>query len=742
MAGRESAEAGEAEPLPKKRRLGLAEQVFIGLGLGIAVGAFFGEEAAFLKIAGDGFIALLQITVIPYVIVALITSIGRLTLDDVKLLGVRAGSILLVLWAAGLIVVLLTPLAFPDWPSASFFSTSQVEEAEPIDFLQLYIPSNFFSSLSNAIVPAIVVFSILFGLGLINATKKETVLDLLSTVAEALMGITGIIAKLAPYGVFAITASAAGTLDVADLGRLQVYIVVYVVMALILSLWLIPGLITALTPLRYGDVLRTFRGPLITAFATGNLLIVLPILAADSKELIGRTTGASSQPTERKESSVDILIPAAFPFPNLGVVLALMFVPFGGWYVGSAVSIGDYPTLVFAGLASLFGGPVLALPFLFDLLRLPADLFQVFVTVDVIGSRFGTLLAAMHLIAIALIGTFAMDGAITLSAVRLIRFAVVSLALMAAALIGIRAFYTYVYVEPYTKDKLLSALHLIDDPQPHKVYREPPKERLEEAGDVASFKRLRDDGVLRACYEPGDYPSSFFNDEGELVGFDIEMAHRFARSIDAEIEFLPARTGKEAWERVNSGYCDAVMAMQPITPRRTEEVALTSPVLNLPAGLIVSDHRRDEFQDWSRIREIEGLRVAVLDNNTARNYLARLVPDATPVLFRDKGELDAILAAGAMEVDAVLMVAEEGAAWTVRYPAFSLVIPAPTLFVPFGYSVGRDDEELRRYLDAWLLNARSDGTIGKLYSYWMLGQVEETQPPRWSVIRDVLHWID
>ena len=119
-----------------------------------------------------------------------------------------------------------------------------------------------------------------------------------------------------------------------------------------------------------------------------------------------------------------------------------------------------------------------------------------------------------------------------------------------------------------------------------------------------------------------------------------------------------------------------------------------------------------------------------------------MVPGATPVLFGDKAELDAILAAGATDVDAVLVVAEEGAAWTVRYPAFSLVIPTPTLFVPFGYSVGRDDEELLRYLDAWLLNARSDGTIDELYAYWMLGQVEGTQPPRWSVIRNVLHWID
>ena len=58
---------------------------------------------AVLKIGGDAFIALLQITVIPYVMVALITSLGRLTLADAKALGLKGGSILLVLWAVGVV---------------------------------------------------------------------------------------------------------------------------------------------------------------------------------------------------------------------------------------------------------------------------------------------------------------------------------------------------------------------------------------------------------------------------------------------------------------------------------------------------------------------------------------------------------------------------------------------------------------------------------------------------------------
>ena len=272
-------------PASRRRRLGIATQVFIGLGLGLLVGLFFGEKAGFLKVGGDIFIAALQITVIPYVVVALITSLGRLTLDQAKALGLKAGGVLLVLWAIGLTVVLLSPLAFPNWPSASFFSTSQIEERAPVDFLHLYIPSNIFASLAQAVVPAIVVFSILFGVALIRVEHKHRLVDLLTTVGDTLMTITGYVGRLAPYGVFAITASAAGTIDIGDLARLQVYIVIYVALSLLLSLWVIPGLIASLTPLDYRSVLRAFRGPLVTAFEIVKVFRVEPSQGALQRQL-------------------------------------------------------------------------------------------------------------------------------------------------------------------------------------------------------------------------------------------------------------------------------------------------------------------------------------------------------------------------------------------------------------------------------------------------------------------------
>ena len=52
--------------------------ILIGLGLGVAVGVFLGERAAILQFAADGYLRLVQMTVLPYIIISLVTGIGSL----------------------------------------------------------------------------------------------------------------------------------------------------------------------------------------------------------------------------------------------------------------------------------------------------------------------------------------------------------------------------------------------------------------------------------------------------------------------------------------------------------------------------------------------------------------------------------------------------------------------------------------------------------------------------------------
>src|SRR4030095_14987219 len=117
-------------------------KILVGLGTGVALGLFLGDRAAALKWAADGFVKLLQMTVLPYVTVSIIGSLGALRAADARRLGLRAGAGVVALWIVALTFALLHPLTFPKVENAAFFSTTLVERRPPFNFVDLYIPAN------------------------------------------------------------------------------------------------------------------------------------------------------------------------------------------------------------------------------------------------------------------------------------------------------------------------------------------------------------------------------------------------------------------------------------------------------------------------------------------------------------------------------------------------------------------------------------------------------------------------
>ena len=105
---------------PSRKRPSLSPMVLIALGLGGVVGLFFGEGAGFLAPIGNAYIALLQMTVLPYIVLSIVYGLGRLQPTSARRLAGVGALTILVVWAIGLVASLLMPLSYPDWESASW----------------------------------------------------------------------------------------------------------------------------------------------------------------------------------------------------------------------------------------------------------------------------------------------------------------------------------------------------------------------------------------------------------------------------------------------------------------------------------------------------------------------------------------------------------------------------------------------------------------------------------------------
>jgi Na+/H+-dicarboxylate symporter len=723
-----------APPVRRGPRLSLSAQVFVALGLGIFAGLFFGEMIAPVQILGDIFIGLLQMTVLPYILVSLISGIGRLSYPEIRVLALQGGRFVLLFWAIALAVTVAFSATLPDWESATFFSSSLVEVPDETDLVALYIPANPFFSLSSSIVPAIVLFSLAIGLAVIDVPNKGSFLDNLDVLGGAIMRIAGFVARLAPIGVFALIASAAGTLDVEALGRLQVYILTYIGAALLLSLWVLPALVGVLTSIEPRRMLSACQDALVTAFATGSLLIVLPLLAERLKEILHQAEIRGQE----SESAVDLVVPVNFNLPNLGKLMSLAFVPFAAWFAGSTIGVEQFPLFLVSGLLSFFGEVVVALPFLLDLMRVPADMFQLFLAVDVFTGRFGTLLAGMHTIVLALLTAAAVSGRLRWHWPRLSRYLIVSAVLAIALFGGLRLFFEVVVPQEYREYEKLVQMDLAVERVNSRMLSADKVEPLD-PGDSSRLAAIRQRGVLRVGYLKDALPFVYHNDKGRIVGLEADMAHLLASELGVELEFI--KVANEGFiEDLAAGRIDVMMSGLLVTPERALELRFTSTHLTSTLGLVVRDHQRSLFDTNEKLRESENLRFAAVNLPYYSRFVERYLPfvEVVPV-----ESARAFFKSEDGEYDALLLSAEAGSAWTLIYPQFSIVVPKPrTVSAPIALGLPRDAPFLYDYVETWLTLQRESGVLEQLQNYWILGEGAKPSEPRWSVIRNLLGWVD
>jgi len=718
----------------QKKTLGLSAKILIGLLLGIGCGLFFGEYCASLKVFGDAFVGLLQMTVLPYITCSLILNIGRLTPDRARRTFKIGGFVLLGLWVIAVLTIMVAPMALPQTAVGSFFSAELVKQPEPFDFVGLYIPINPFHSLANSVVPAVVVFSIFLGVALMGVERKQTLLEILDTACRALMRVNAFVMRLTPVGMFAIAASAAGTMKLDEIERLEAYFLVYLAITVLLTFWVLPMLVVSMTPFSYRQVMRESGDALMTAFATGKTFVVLPLLIEGAGRLL-RTLGKEG---EDAESESALLVPLAYPFPTVGKLLALLFIPFAAWFVGESLDLGQMLLLVSTGLLALFGSPVAAIPFLLDLFRLPVDLFNLFLISGVVGARLSDVVGAMHLMVFTLLVGAALAGAFKIKARRVITSVAVGAVIFAVG-VGVLRGYVGNRFAPRDGPNQLDVMELRVSPARHVVLdaAAPNPESL--LPGETRIERIHRRGVFRVGFHPSELPFSYFNDRGDLVGFDIEMAHRIALEMGVEIEFVPLDF-ERLGDQFDADHFDIAMAGIVGGYQQLQQMLYADSLVDLTSALLVPDYQRKHFASRSTINALGPIKLGIAGVPRLSKQLQGRFPDIELVALESHLEY---FSGNQPDLAGLAMVAETGAAWTLRYPRYSVVVPEDLdVGSALVYPVAMDAVDLVTFVERWAALAKDDGTTDRVYEYWILGRGVTPEVPRWSVIRNVLHWVD
>jgi ABC-type amino acid transport substrate-binding protein len=215
-----------------------------------------------------------------------------------------------------------------------------------------------------------------------------------------------------------------------------------------------------------------------------------------------------------------------------------------------------------------------------------------------------------------------------------------------------------------------------------------------------------------------------------------------ARDLAVQLELVPMEPGQMA-EQLNAGYCDLVMSATAITPQWAEQIALSAPFLDATVAFIVKDHRRDDFNSRAAVQRLDAAQTLRIGIPNLPYYIAivkRYLPHAEIVPL---ASIQAFFEPSGEDLDALVYAAESGSAWTLLYPAYTVAIPQPdVLAAPLAYPIARGDQEMVDLMNHWLTLKQKDRTIAALYDYWVLGKNAVAASPRWSVVRNVLHWVE
>jgi hypothetical protein len=176
------------------------------------------------------------------------------------------------------------------------------------------------------------------------------------------------------------------------------------------------------------------------------------------------------------------------------------------------------------------------------------------------------------------------------------------------------------------------------------------------------------------------------------------------------------------------------------SPDLAVEVTFSEPYLDLVNAFLVPDHQRNRFYDMEAVSRMRGLSVAMRESAYFRDRGMAVLPHArirnvlSPLNFvKDQGQT----------FDVMVMPAQEAAAWSLLYPEYSVVVPKGAgSKIPVAFPLPYGEKALADYLNLWTRLNKKNGTIDDLYDRWILGKRHAEIAPRWSIVRDVLHWVD
>jgi polar amino acid transport system substrate-binding protein len=210
-------------------------------------------------------------------------------------------------------------------------------------------------------------------------------------------------------------------------------------------------------------------------------------------------------------------------------------------------------------------------------------------------------------------------------------------------------------------------------------------------------------------------PWAIRDDDGELEGFEIDVARRLAADMEVEVRFL--RYDYDALIRaLEAGEVDLIAAGLTITPERALHVNFSRPYATGGIGIATNIGTTASVERLEELNDPD-YTIGVVGESVGRELARRVLPRAGLETFRSEAEASDALVAGA--VDVYLDEEPIPSFLALEYPdQVDVPITRPLLETRSAFAVTKGDPDFVFFLDAWIEAREADTWLPSTHQYW------------------------
>lgn len=366
-------------------------KILIGLVLGVITGVILSRQVEILSLVGKAFIDLLKMLVGLIVFSSLV--VGMCHISDPKKLGrigLRTVSFYvvttLIAICFGLVMVFaVKPGAHLSLPLPAGHGNGTALSL--MDFLFSIVPSNPFAAFSEGNILQVIVFAIFFAFAIsMTGERGKLVLGYIESLSEVMAKLTNVVMKFAPYGVFALMATAVGAIGLRVLMPL-IWAIACIFVACVLQIGIIFTLaLRYLARLEIAPFFKGMKDAIVVAFSTSSSSATLPVSLECARDHLGLSSDISGfvlslgSTINMNGTAIGQTVLAIFIAQSYGIEVSF-----------TSVMILMFTTLVSAiGTAGIPGSGLVMLSIVLNAMGLPLEGIALVAGIDRLRDMFAT----------------------------------------------------------------------------------------------------------------------------------------------------------------------------------------------------------------------------------------------------------------------------------------------------------------------------------------------------------------